>query len=260
MALAWIKSYLSDRTQRVILHPFKSEAKPLWCGVPQGSALSPLRFNIYLAPLCAIISKWGIKTISYADNTQLVFSFKDHTANSFERFRGCLCDVSSWMNNNKLKLNAEKTEVLFFGKNPPPTPGLWWPEEMGSSPCPTSTAKNVSVKWDSDMTFASQIRSITSTCFGILKGLRKFLYLLPESCRKLVVHATVTSRLYYANSLYLGLPAYLIKRLQMVQNAAARLIRRVKFRQHISPHIKQLHWLLVVNRIEFKAMIIAFKA
>lgn len=88
----------------------------------------------------------------------------------------------------------------------------------------------------------------------------EFLHLLPEECHKIVVHATVTSRLDYANGLYLGLPKYLIRRLQMVQNAAARLIRRVPFRHHVSPHIKELHWLPVAKRIVFKALTLVFRA
>lgn len=55
-ALAWMKSFLYKRTQRVALQPYQSEQKHLWCGVPQGSALSPLLLNIYLAPLFTLIA------------------------------------------------------------------------------------------------------------------------------------------------------------------------------------------------------------
>ncbi|KAJ1167687.1 hypothetical protein NDU88_008076 [Pleurodeles waltl] len=49
-ALNWISSFLSGRTRRVRLSPFRSEATNLICGVPQGSSLSPTLFNVYMAP------------------------------------------------------------------------------------------------------------------------------------------------------------------------------------------------------------------
>lgn len=75
-----------------------------------------------------------------------------------------------------------------------------------------------------------------------------------------VIHAFITSRLDYCNSLYVGLPQSSLARLQLVQNAAARLLTGTKKHAHISPVLASLHWLPVNFRIQFKILLIVFKA
>ncbi len=75
-----------------------------------------------------------------------------------------------------------------------------------------------------------------------------------------VIHGFITSRLDYCNALYLGLPKSLLARLQMVQNAAARLLTGAKKHDHITPILASLHWLPVSFRIQFNILLIVFKA
>ena len=84
-------------------------------------------------------------------------------------------------------------------------------------------------------------------------------YLNVESTGKFV-HALVTSRLDNCNAVLFGLPDYLIKRLQYVLNAAARLVSLTNKYDHITPVRKQLHWLPVKERINFKILLTTFKA
>ena len=76
------------------------------------------------------------------------------------------------------------------------------------------------------------------------------------------MHALVTSRLDNCNAVLFGLPDYLIKRLQYVLNAAARLVSLTNEYDHITPVMMQLHWLPVKERINFKILltIATFKA
>ena len=69
------------------------------------------------------------------------------------------------------------------------------------------------------------------------------------------------SKLDICNSLLFGLPQYLIDRLQAVQNCAARLVTRSRKHDHITPILKQLHWLPpVYSRIKYKILLLTFKA
>ncbi len=82
---------------------------------------------------------------------------------------------------------------------------------------------------------------------------------LPRKEFESVIHAFITSRLDYCNSLYVGLDQSSLQRLQLVQNAAARLLTGTKKYEHITPVLASLHWLPVRFRIEFKILLIVFK-
>ncbi len=75
-----------------------------------------------------------------------------------------------------------------------------------------------------------------------------------------VLHAFITSCLDYCNSLYSGLPQSSLSRLQLVQNAAARLLTGAKKYDHVPPILASLHWLPVHFRVQFKILLFIFKA
>ncbi len=77
---------------------------------------------------------------------------------------------------------------------------------------------------------------------------------------EMLIHAFMTSRLDYCNALLGGCSACLINKLQMVQNAAARVLTRTKKYEHISPVMSTLHWLPIKHRIDFKILLITDKA
>ena len=81
-----------------------------------------------------------------------------------------------------------------------------------------------------------------------------------ENHRIMLVHAFITSRVDYCNSLLYGLPNYQLNKLQRVLNASARLVCNAPRFCHISPLLRGLHWLPVKARIQFKILLITFKA
>ena len=86
-------------------------------------------------------------------------------------------------------------------------------------------------------------------------------FLLPQPYLQfqMLIVAMVHSRLDYGNAVLAGLPAYLLRRLQSVLNASARLIYRLGFRDHITDALISLHWLRVRERIEFKLTTLTYK-
>ena len=112
-ALAWIESYLSQRTHTVVIINERSSTEILSQGVPQGSVLGPILFTLYTSPLEEIIDTHKIQKMFYADDTQLYISFKrnsdfDVTAQISE----CVQSIKEWSRANCLKLNDIKNEFL----------------------------------------------------------------------------------------------------------------------------------------------------
>ena len=111
--------------------------------------------------------------------------------------------------------------------------------------------KTHGVTLDCDFRFDRQIGSVVKSAFFQLRLLARVKpYLSPSDLEK-VIHVFIFSRLDYCNSLYVGLDQHSLQRLQLVQNAAARLLTGTKKREHIILVLASLHWLPVWFRIDF---------
>ena len=122
------------------------------------------------------------------------------------------------------------------------------------------TVRNLGVIFDPDLSFDLHLKQISRTAFFHLRNISKIRNVLTQKDAEKLVHAFVTSRLDYCNSLLSGSSRKSLKTLQLVQNAAARVLTRTKKREHITPVLASLHWLPVKSRIEFKILLLTFKA
>jgi hypothetical protein len=111
---------------------------------------------------------------------------------------------------------------------------------------------------DDHMTMEKHVNSVVRSAYGQLKKISRIRrYLTPEAAKTLV-HALVTSKLDYGNSLLYGLPKVLLNKLQRIQNVSADIVMRTSRYDHITPVLKELHWLPVEKRIHFKILVQTF--
>ncbi len=133
--------------------------------------------------------------------------------------------------------------------------GTHWDD--GSS-CPSSSVRNLGVIFDDQLTFKDHIEKTARSCRFALHNIRKIRPFLTQHAAQLLVQAIVISRLDYCNAPLAGLPSCTIKPLQMIQNAAARLVFSEHKRAHVTPLFISLHWLSVVARIKFKTLMLTY--
>ena len=111
---------------------------------------------------------------------------------------------------------------------------------------------------DRHMAMSAQVRQVVRTAYHHLRNIRLVRGMLTVASTKQLVQALVISRLDYCNSLLMGLPDSLIHLLDMVQHRAARL-HRDSGDQSVTGLMKDLHWLPVESRIEFKVLVLVYK-
>ena len=261
-ALHWFKSYLQGRQQFVHIKGCDSSYSKLLYGVPQGSVLGPILYLLYTSPLGGILRRHNMLFHFYADDSQIYFSFESATPVdcTSSKIEACIADVKNWMVSNKLKLNTDKTELLVISSKFRLRPVLLGVIVGNDVVAPSESARNIGVIFDSNLDYKKHVNAICRSCFFHIRNLSRIRKFLSADNIKILVHAFIISRLDNCNSLLYGLPSYLIHKLQLVQNCAARLILYKSKFDRITPLLKELHWLLVQERIVFKILLITYKA
>ncbi len=158
------------------------------------------------------------------------------------------------MANNLLQLNTEKTEVLIITSDSMTARAQ---EHLGPLKNHIhSNIRNLGVQSDQSM----HLSHYPETVFFHLRNIAKLRSIVSHPQLEMSIHAFVSSRLDYCNSLFTCLNQSSIDRLQLIQNAGARVLTRSKKSCHITPILATLHWLPVPYRIQYKVLLLTYKA
>ena len=211
--------------------------------------------------MSTIIVKHNLQYHSYADDTQVYLQCDnayDSIKETINRLEKCIADVSNWMKKNSLKINEDKTEFIIFHNNKELIRSYSLQVEDNSIKISNST-KILGVSFDQKMTLNQHI---TSNCKSTYFQTRRINSIRQYLTSNAVKHeqSIVISRLDYCNIVCIVLPMKSIHRLQLAQNAAARVVKRTPKRKHMTPVLRDLHWLPIITPVQFKILLPVFKS
>ena len=262
LALSWLQSYLSNRSQSVCIGQFSSDTAPLTTGVPQGSVLGPILFSTYISPIAQIVANHSLLHQQYADDTQLFVAIDSRDPQqNISLLQNCLTDLRQWLSHNGLCFNPSKSDAVIFGTHQRLNciPAIHSINVAGTPVQLSNSVTTLGVTLDSHLSFQNHINSICKSCYFHIKALRHIRSSLPRDVCSNLAAAIVQSRLDYANSILYKAPRTYLNRLQRVQNCLAKTVSYTSPSLDSSHLLRALHWLPVHKRIDFKIAVLAFR-
>ena len=259
----WFRSYLEDRSFVVKIGEMTSSTIKLDCSFPQGSTLGPLLYVLYAAELKEVAERHDVFFHGFADDSQLGKSMRlTELRTGKQAMIDCVMDIKRWSHSHRLKLNAAKSEVIWIGTSQQLSrlsdadKELVFPD--GTRLSASTSVRNLGVQIDEKLKMDAQVMSCCRSCYYHMRRIRQVRHLLsPSSLRALVV-AFVLGRIDYCNSLYAGCSKTVLQRLQRVQDSAARLVHGASRLETAMPLIRELHWLPVPSRIQYKLSMLMY--
>ena len=154
------------------------------------------------------------------------------------------------MVSNRLLINNSKTEFLVIGSKHQLAKINVDSIMVGNTVIKSVTSvRNLGAWFDQHMSMNDHVSKVCSKAFYSLYNLRQVRKYLSDDTSKILVHSLVTCHLDYCNALLHDIPLHQQQRLQKVLNAAARFVYQLPKFCHITPVLKDLHWLPVKHRI-----------
>src|SRR6218665_1196123 len=167
----------------------------------------------------------------------------------------------AWFCFNGLSINPDKSEaILFCSWQRLHAFPLLSSIDLGGTAVPLSdTVKTLGVTLDSKLTFRPHMTNLCKSCFYRIRAISHIRSALTKGMSQTIACSFVSSRLDYANSLFVVVSDLEVKRLQRIQNSLARVVLCVPLRTYSSVLLHQLHWLPVEFRIGFKLACMTYK-
>lgn len=125
---------------------------------------------------------------------------------------------------------------------------------------PSHVVRNLGVYCDSGLNMEKHVNMLCRSCYLQFKNISRIRRFLTLEATKTLVVSLVMSKIDYSNAILYGISKRLLDRLQRIQNTGARIVTRTRRTQHITPVLKELHWLPVGYRIQFKILVLTWRA
>ena len=199
---------------------------------------------------------------SYVNDSNIFLSFPVKDAESAERvLEEDLRRVAAWCCKNQLLINPETTKFLMVG-----TQQLLrrLPNEisisfLGKEITPVSSAKDLGIILDNNLTYDQHIHQLTSSCITKLCQIDRVKNSFDRDTLCTIISALVLSKLFYSSTVWSNTTATNIKKLQAVQNFACRIITKTTKFEHITPALREIQWQPINEHLHYRDTVMTFR-
>ena len=199
---------MSETTQRVVLNGIESDWINLKSGVPQGTILGPLLFNIYVNDLAKIVEK-DCTIVRYADDT---FLFTSDTDEISSKTKHNISKIIDFFAKSLLVVNKQKTEYIVFSTRKRLTNTVLNVDNERIAE--SNSVKYLGVIIDCELKFDGEVKKILRRMACGIKVLNTISKSLPEKAKVLLLNAIVISHRHYSALILIGLQKSLLTTLE----------------------------------------------
>ncbi|MEM6738267.1 MAG: reverse transcriptase family protein, partial [Bacteroidota bacterium] len=217
----WIKSFLRDRQQTVMVNGVKSNQQEVISGVPQGSVLGPLIFLILIGDIDANVINCIVK--SFADDTRATKAIKD--AEDVKILQQELQILYQWTITNNMKLNDTKFELLRYGSNNEIKKETYYTSPSGDKIEEKDFAKDLGVLMSNDCHFKNQIETTIEKAKNLISWILRTFTCRSSHTMLTLYKSLVIPILEYCSVLWSPGSVGLIQRLEEIQKSFLKQIR-----------------------------------
>lgn len=252
--LKWFENYLKHRKQKTKYNNEYSSEEEIPIGLPQGTALSVLLFILYINDIVNVTDHSNIEM--FADDTAI--TIKEKTFDKASALMNIdLRKIYKWLNENKLKLNIDKTKCMIFSKKTISTEKYLTFAETKIER--VDKIKYLGVIINEKLKCNDQIQKCVSKAASKVNLLKRLSKKLNFSSRKLVYNSLIQPNFDYCSTLYLNATKEQIKCMQKIQNRGMRTILKCHYLTPKKYMLDCLGWLSISQRIKFNCIVMIFK-
>ena len=253
IANGWFKSYLSNRQQFVSINGYDSKKQNVKFGVPQGSVLGPLLFLIYINDL-HFAMKFST-THHFADDTNLLIIDKTMKKNQ-KKINIDLKLLCRWLKANKISLNASKTELIIFRD---PKKKINFNPKIkidGKRLIPCKFVKYLGIIIDDYLNWHAHATALSPRLSRAIGMLSKIRHYVTFETLLMIYHGIFSSILMYNCQIW-GQTNGIVKKLQILQNKALRVINFQPYHSHVIPLFKDNEILKIADNVNLQNFLFA---
>ena len=253
LLLAWIRDFLTGRTQQVTLEGEVSSTSSVTSGVPQGTVLGPLLFLVFINDMPDVVRS-NIRL--FADDALLYRSI--HSPDDVTTLQNDLVQLELWESTWQMAFNPDKCEVLRVSKKKNLIDAHY--SIHGTVLQNVDSAKYLGVSIQSGLSWKPHINNICKKANCTLGFLRRNLRSCPPRIKERAYFTYVRPILEYASPVWDPVSKELIRKIEMVQRRGARFVKADYDQRHsVTKMLKDLQWETLCERRAHSKVIMLYR-